>query len=143
MSIERLVTVKRSKRAKRVALRLDPVERVVNLVVPARMPLHRAYAFAQTHENWVQETLEKLAPPVPFKTGTILPFFGDTMTLHIENDPAQKRVIIGNDNDIIHIKTGQTDPSNRIRAHLKKIAREGLADMASEKAAGSAKKSPR
>lgn len=134
MPIEDLVTIKRSKRARRVALRLDPVERVINLVVPDKMPLHKAYSFAQGHEDWVRETLGKLAPSIVFKTGTILPIFGDHVTLCIENNPDQKRIKIKKENDIIKITTDHTDPTNRIRAYLKRLAREGLADMASEKA---------
>jgi len=133
MTIEKFVTVKRSKRAKRVALRLDPVERIINLVVPQKMPLHKAYRFAQNHETWVRETLENLAPPVPFKNETILPVFGDQLTLRIENDPARKRITIKKHNEIIDVKAGQDDPTNRIHAYLKKLSREGLADMASEK----------
>lgn len=132
--IEDLVNVKRSKKSKRVALRLDPVERVVNLIVPERMPLAKAYRFASEHEDWVLKTLEKLAPVVPFTHGTNLPIFGDTVRLNIKRDPTIKRTkIIQHDNEL-EIHTYQDDPTNRITTHLKKIARTGLADLASEKA---------
>ncbi len=134
MSIEDIVTVKRSKRAKRVALRLDPAQRVINLVVPEKMPLSKAYRFAQAHEDWVTQTLEKLAPPLPFKDGANLPIFGDTISLHIHHNSDLKRTKLIQDDDALHVHTYMDDPTNRITSHLRKIAHAGLADMASEKA---------
>jgi len=132
--IEDLVTVKRSKRAKRVALRLDPIERVINLVVPERMSLDKAYFFAAEHEDWVRDTLGKLAPATPFTHGTTLPIFGDHITLNIQRDASLKRTTLKLENDVLNIKTYLDDPTNRITAYLKKVAQSGLADMASEKA---------
>ncbi len=132
--IEDLVTVKRSKRAKRVALRLDPTERIINLVIPEKMPLHKAYKFAQDHEEWVRDTLNKLAPPLPFKDGAHLPIFGDTVRLSLFTNPTLKRTKIIQHDDILEVQTYMDDPTNRITAHLKKLARTGLADMATDKA---------
>ncbi len=132
--IENLVTVKRSKRAKRVALRLDPVERVINLVVPNRMSLKKAYHFAAEHEQWVVDTLSKLAPAIPFTHGTIIPVFGDKVIIDIEHDATRKRTTLKQYDDTLIIKTYQDDPTNRIKAHLRKISQTGLADLASEKA---------
>jgi predicted metal-dependent hydrolase len=134
MSIENLVTVKRSQRARRLALRLDPMERTVNLVVPARMPLQKAYYFARTHEKWVRETLDKLEPPIPFVNGAVLPLFGEKVTLKIVHDETLKKTSIMRTKNTLIVYTYQDDPSNRITTYLKKLAREGLADMASEKA---------
>ncbi len=132
--IEDLVTVKRSKRARRVALRLDPTERVINLVIPEHMPLHKAYKFAQDHEEWVKDTLSKLAPPLPFKDGTHLPIFGDTVRLSIHTDSTLKRTKITQHDDVLEVQTYMDEPTNRITAHIKKIAQAGLADMATDKA---------
>lgn len=132
--IEDLVTIKRSKQARRVALRLDPVERVINLIIPERMPLRTAYNFARQHEDWVRKTLEKLPNAIAFTHGTVLPVFGDRVHLDIEIDPLLKRTTLKQYDDILSIKTYQEDPSTRITSHLKKIARSGLADIASEKA---------
>ncbi len=132
--IEDLVTVKRSKRARRVALRLDPVEQVINLIVPNKMSLKKAYNFAREHENWVIDTLGKLAPPIPFHNGATIPVFGDKIELIIEKDPARKRTSLKQFDDILQVNTYQDDPSNRIKNHLKKISKTGLADLASEKA---------
>ena len=132
--IKDLVSVKRSKRAKRVALRLDPIERVINLVVPQRMSLEKAYFFAEKHEDWVRETLDNLAPAIPFLHKTTLPIFGDTVLLEIKYNPEAKRTTLKQSDDVLHVKTYQDDPTNRITTHLKKLARSGLADIATEKA---------
>jgi len=54
-----LVNIKRSQRAKRIALRLDPVERVINLIIPQSMSEKRAYNFAAQHHDWIKQTKHK------------------------------------------------------------------------------------
>ncbi len=132
--IEELVNIKRSKKAKNIALRLDPVERVINLVVPQRTSLKTAYKFARKHEDWVLKTLDKLPEKIAFTHGTVIPVFGDQVRLDIEIDPTRKRTTVKQYDNVLSIKTYQTDPTSRITSHLKKIAKTGLADIASEKA---------
>lgn len=132
--IEELVTVKRSKRARRLALRLDPVERVINLVVPEKMSIEKAYFFAMEHEDWVRKTLDSLPAPINFVNGTILPVFGDEIALDITIDENLKRTTLKQYDDVLVVKTYMGDPTSRIKTHLKKIAKAGLADMASDKA---------
>jgi predicted metal-dependent hydrolase len=134
MSIENLVTVKRSQRARRVALRLDPRERTVNLVVPSRMPLEKAFYFAKTHEKWVREALNNLEPMIRFKNGVTLPILGKNVTLKIIKDKTLKKTSIIRTPRSLIVYTSQDDPTNRITTYLKKIAREALKDMAEEKA---------
>ena len=134
MSIENLVTVKRSQRARRVALRLDPRERTVNLVVPTRMPLDKAYYFAKTHEKWVREALGNLEPRIAFKNGAILPIFGKNVTLRILKDKTLKKTSILRTPRMLIVYTNQDDPTNRITTYLKKVALEGLSEIAEEKA---------
>lgn len=133
-SIEDLVTVRRSAKAKRVALRLDPQERVMTLVVPTRMPLQKAYFFAQTHEDWVRETLSKLSPPIAFTHQTTLPLFGEKYTILIDRNPAYKRTTVTRHNAFLKVTTNLEDPSGRIKFFIKKMAHEGISDIASEKA---------
>ncbi|MFP4098837.1 MAG: M48 family metallopeptidase [Alphaproteobacteria bacterium] len=132
--VQDLITVKRSKRARRVALRLDPVQRIINLVIPERMPLRTAYAFANKHEDWIKQTLNNLPEKISFTHGTQLPVFGDKIWLDITIDPTIRRTTLKQYDDRLFVKTYQQDPTSRITTHLKKIARMGLADMASEKA---------
>jgi len=134
MSVKDLLTVKRSKRAKRVALRLDPVERVVNLVVPEKMPLKKAYYFAESHEEWIRGTLGKLAPPIPFVDGAMIPVFGNVMTLRIKHDESLLRNSITTSNHIIDVKTPSLTPKIPIVRYLKKQSALYLESLAIEKA---------
>lgn len=132
--IEDLVQVKRSKRARRVALRLDPKARVVNLVVPEFMPLRKAYYFAEQHKDWVVDILNSLPDVKPFQDGEVISIFGDPVTIKIIYNPDFKRTKITQSDDQLLVETYQDDPTNRITTHLKKLARLGLADMSQDKA---------
>lgn len=134
MSIEKLVTVKRSKRAKRIALRLDPVERVMNLVVPHKMPLHKAYYFAQEHEAWVRENLARVSNRIIFTDGVEIPLFGENVKISVDRSKLYRKTTISRGEYELYVSTPLEDPSDKIKAFLKKHAREGLAEMASEKA---------
>ncbi len=131
--IEELVEIKISKRAKRVALRLDPIKRVINLIVPENMPIEKAYFFAQSHEKWVQQTLNKLASPIKFENNTVIPIFGDDVVIKIEQDTNIKCTTIKQYDDMLLIKSYMKSPSNRIKNHLKKLAHKGLSEIATEK----------
>ena len=135
MTIKELVKVKRSKRARRVALRLDPKEGVMNLVVPPNMRLDNALRFAQLHEEWVKEILESLPPVKPFEDGTILPILGVKRRISVDYDPDYKRTDITLMKTVLHVKTNQEDPSKRIRRFLKTLAKEELTKMTHKKAA--------
>ena len=65
-----------SDRAKRLALRLDPHNRVMHLVVPKRSSMRTAYLFAEQHKDWIREKLRDLPKPVPFRDGEVLPIMG-------------------------------------------------------------------
>lgn len=132
--IEELVKLKRSKRAKRVALRLDPKERIINLVIPEHMSPRKAYQFAQNHEDWIRETLDNLGQAIPFEHSQTLPFFGDTLSLDIVHDDTLKRTQIKHEGDQLIIRSYMENPANRIKHWLKKQAQKGLADIANEKA---------
>lgn len=134
MTIESLVTVKRSKRAKRIALRLDPVERVMNLVVPHRMPLHKAYYFAQTHEVWVRQSLERMSDTIEFVDGAEIPLFGEVVQICIDKSPLYRKTTITRGDFTLGVTTPLEDPSDKIKTYLKKLAHQALSDMASEKA---------
>ena len=43
-----------SERAKRMALRLDPQNRLVHLVVPKRASMRTAYLFAEQNKEWIR-----------------------------------------------------------------------------------------
>ena len=128
------VEIKRSNRARRMTLRLDYKERIVNLIVPNRASLNKAYEFANLHSDWIDKKLGELPPAVPFVDGTIIPFMGEDLTIMHIPAPTAKRPsikLVGSD---IVVKAKDDDFSAPLERFLKKRAKIALADLASEKA---------
>lgn len=134
MTIEKLVTVKRSQRARRVALRLDARERIVNLVIPPRMTLDNAFRFAEKHQDWVREVLAALPPSIPFEHGMILPIFGEKKRISIRYDKNNLGTQIELLKTVLQVTTNQKDPSARIQRFLRSHAKKKLTELAREKA---------
>ncbi len=132
--IEELVRIKHSKRAKRVALRLDAKEGVVNLVVPPRMKLERALNFARKHEAWVKKTLSAIPPPITYQDGAVIPLNGKKRVLEIDYDKDLKRTSIVMNDDKIQISTNKENPTSRIERFIKSYARKELTSLTRAKA---------
>ncbi len=126
--------LKVSKRARRMALRLDVHERVINLVVPPRARLEKAYDFARENRDWIEEKLNTLPDPVPFEDETIIPICGRNVVIRLFYDPELKTTnIILKPNELI-VVTNKKDPTPRIIRFLKEEARRVLRELAEEKA---------
>jgi len=65
-----------SLRARRISLRLDAAAGVVRLVVPRRVSLARAAAFAALHKIWIGRKLAALPQAIPFADGVEIPVGG-------------------------------------------------------------------
>ena len=129
------VTLKRSKRARRLALRLDPKDRTFHLVVPAGMSLKRAQRFAEEHDSWMIDKLMELPEPVPFEDGSIIPILGQNRRIHIFYDEDLRATSTTLKYQELIVTTNKEDPASRIERALKKIARKELKTLAREKAA--------
>lgn len=123
-----------SERAKRMALRLDPGNRLVHLVVPKRASLRTAYLFAEQNKDWIREKLRDLPRPVPFRNGEVLPILGRDRKIIVLYNPALKMTEIQLKKDELLVLTNKPDPSVRIRRYLIDLAREKLTELALEKA---------
>ncbi len=127
--------VKPSKRAKRVALRLDSKNRVMNLVVPEKMNLIRAESFAQQHALWIAQRMKALPQTIPFVDGAVIPFLGRDITIQINYSEALKKTDIALIKNSLVINTNKEYPSPRIIRFLKKEALDTMNNLAREKAA--------
>ncbi|MEM6780789.1 MAG: SprT family zinc-dependent metalloprotease [Pseudomonadota bacterium] len=127
--------VKVSPRAKRMALRLDPQSRVMNLVVPKRARLENAYLFANEHKQWIYDRLAELPDPVPFEDGEKLPVFGMKRQIEVDYDPDLRKTDIELYSNELYVSTNKEDPSNRIKRFLKEEAKNHMTEMVHEKAA--------
>ncbi|HVJ51955.1 MAG TPA: SprT family zinc-dependent metalloprotease [Aliidongia sp.] len=70
------ITVRRSDRAQRIALRLHSARRTVELVLPARASVARALDFLETRRGWIVAQALRLPVPIPFTDGAEIPILG-------------------------------------------------------------------
>lgn len=127
-----------SKRARRMALRLDTRERVVYLVVPERANMSVAKQFAKEYKHWIEEKISALPEPVSFLDDTTIPLFGRNVEIRVNYDPTLKRTSIELKPRILLVNTNKQDPkeiSDRITRFLKKEAGRVIRALAIEKAA--------
>lgn len=117
-----------------MALRLDPAERVVKLVLPKNMSLRKASKFVDKHRQWIDEQLVKLPPLVTLSHGNVIPVLGQDRRINIHYDPAVRRTDITLEPDEIVIHTNKDDPSTRLQRFLKTLAKEEISKLAASKA---------
>ena len=127
--------LKISKRARRMALRLDSRNHIVNLVVPARFSMKKAETFAYEHRLWIREKLAALPAPIPFEESAIIPILGRNRKLAITFHSSHKRTLITLNDDNMSVTTNQEYPQSRIIRFLKNEAQETLTNLVHEKAA--------
>lgn len=129
-----VIRIKHSKRAKRLALRLDPKERVINLVVPNGVSMRRAHDFARYHGGWIDAVLHDLPPLIPFEHDRVIPILGADRKIDIQFDENRKSTQIELTTDALIVRTNKEDPSPRIERFLKNLAKEKITEMVSAKA---------
>ncbi len=129
------LTIKRSSRARRLALRLDPKARAVTLVIPRGVSEARALAFASDNQQWIEERLSTLPEPIHYEDGAVIPVLGRNRRINIFYNSTLKTTHIDLKYNEIVVFTNKEDPSGRILRFLKELARETIADLAREKAA--------
>lgn len=123
-----------NKRARRMALRLDAKNRVVNLVMPPRASLYKAYEFAKENKDWILEKISALPVPISFVHGAVIPLFGKNVKIKIKYEPELKTTDIVLKGNKLICTTGRANPSPRIRRFLLGLARERIAVLAHKKA---------
>lgn len=129
------IKIRKSARARRLALRLDNKDRVFHLVIPRGTPMRKAQIFALTHENWMKEKLSDLPDPILLEDGAVVPILGQLRTISVEYDRTLKTTSIELRRKSLIVRTNLADPAPRIVRFLKMLAKEQLTLMAHEKAA--------
>jgi predicted metal-dependent hydrolase len=126
------IRLEKSPRAKRLALRLNPRERVFHLVVPRGMSLSKAQAFAEEHDRWMKDKLRDLPSMVRFKNGVIIPIMGKNREIKIVfNKTLKTTEILLKYNELL-VFTNLEDPTPRIVRFLKNLAKEELEQLSHE-----------
>jgi len=128
------IAVKPSKRARKLALRLDTQKRVMNLVIPRGISQRRALRFVNQHHDWITEKLAELPMPVSLAHGVEIPVLGQLRSINISYDRTLRKTDISLENKEIIIKTNLDDPAPRLKRFLKAKAREIMEELAEAKA---------
>ena len=123
-----LITVafKRSARARRISLRVDPAQGVV-ITLPMRGSRRAGLALLRAHEDWVSERLEALPQALVLKPGAIVPVNG--VPHEIVHVPTGRGGAWVEDGKIF--VTGEPEfLARRVADCLKRLARQRLSAMA-------------
>ena len=88
------VRPRQSTRAKRASLRLNNMEKCIDLIIPKRVSQSYIQRFVAQHHDWITQTLKTLPEPVHFENGVRFPFFGETLTLNIQKDKGERSKIL-------------------------------------------------
>lgn len=134
------LTLKINPRAKRLALRVDPKNYKVRLVIPKRASIRSAYRFALENKYWIREKLAELPRPKKLIHGEKIQILGKKVTINVTYDPTLKTTDIQlKDNELV-VLTNKEDASPRITRYLKKMVKDKITELAHEKAAQIGKK---
>lgn len=88
------VTIRVSRRARRIALRVMSGERRVELVLPRGVPRQLGLGFLTAKRGWIAARLDTLPRRVPFVEGATIPVFGVPHRIRREGDPGAPKVAI-------------------------------------------------
>ena len=78
--------LRRSPRARRYSLRVDPRQGAVTLVLPRRGTREEGMRFLTASAAWIEQRLARLPPGIPFAHGAAIPLKG--RNLKLRHDPA-------------------------------------------------------
>ncbi len=126
------LTLRRSSRARRIAIRVDPALGGAELVLPADSSESAGRAFLKQRAAWLLAQLDQIPPGVPFQAGASIPFRG---TPHrIAHDPAGRRGVHLAERRIV-VSGRPEHLARRLRDWLRREARLAIAPLAGAKAA--------
>jgi predicted metal-dependent hydrolase len=122
---------RRSRRAQRVSLRIDPRGGLVVVTLPPRAARTAGMALLMDHAAWVTERLAALPGHIPFRSGEKVPVHGRTHRIRHVVGPADVRldgreIVVGGEADAVQ---------RRVSEFLHAEARHRFADLVAEKAA--------
>lgn len=80
-------------RARRFTLRVDPRTGGARLTVPPYADLDDAIEFLERHQGWLTREREKIAAPVPFGDGCVIPLRGVPHMVRANSAPGRKITI--------------------------------------------------
>lgn len=125
------VSVRRSDRARRIGLTIDPMGGV-ELVVPRRVAMADADRFLESEAEWVLARLAAMPPRVPFAHGAVIPVLGrERRIVHLPLFPPEVR----DEGEEFVVGGPRDDIAATVTAWLTALARDVLGEEARAKAA--------
>jgi len=126
------LTLRRSSRARRIAIRVDPALGGAELVLPADASESSGRAFVAQRAAWLLDRIDRIPAAIPFRPGETIPYRG---TPHaIAHDPAARRGVHLADRRIV--VSGRAEHlARRLRDWLRREALAAIAPLAGAKSA--------
>ena len=120
---------RRSPRARRVTLRIDPAAGAVVVTLPMRAGRGQGLALLNAHAAWVTDRLAALSPRVPFEDGATVPLLGRTHTIRHRPGAVGGVWLEG---DEINVSGEAAFVARRVTAWLRAHAKAEIAPRAAE-----------
>lgn len=122
---------RRSSRARRVSLRIDPTGGFVVVTLPTRATRKAGMALLMGHADWVSDRLAALPEAVAFTDGAMVPIGG--VPHRIRHDPSARGVAFLLEQEL-HVTGAAEFLPRRVRDFLRREARRRLGGLAVAKA---------
>jgi predicted metal-dependent hydrolase len=131
---------RRSPRARRVSLRIDPRAGAVVVTLPLRAGRRQGLDLLQTHAAWVMDRLSALPPASPFVPGAIVPVGGRPHRIvHLPGLRGVPRLSDG----VLEVAGDQAHVPRRVADFLRQEARRRITALALAKADAVGRRVPR
>lgn len=126
-----VVQIKRLASAKRFTLRVRNAQRDVVLTIPKRSTLRSAHEFAARNAAWIGARLDRLAQPIPFEPGAIIPLRGEDHEItHVFHHRASLWIERSGDIKLqknrINVSGDAAHINRRVRDYLRREAKMAL-----------------
>lgn len=126
------VQFRRSARARRISLRVDPAGGGVLVTLPMRASRHQGLALVQRHADWVADRIAALPRAIPFADGADVPLHG---TPHRIRHSPQARGAAWIADGELHVTGAAEFLPRRVRDFLRAEARRSLGALVAAKSA--------
>jgi predicted metal-dependent hydrolase len=123
---------RRSQRARRVSLRIDPCMGAVVVTLPMRAARGAGVALLMNHADWVSDRLARLPETVPFVDGALVPIDG---RLHRIRHMPSTRGGVWIEQEELRVSGAPEFLRRRVLDFLRREARQRLAALVAAKAA--------
>jgi hypothetical protein len=123
------IAVKRSRRARRMLLKLDAAGDGFSLTLPPYASLGEATSFVHSQARWMADRLAQVPPRIPFADGAVVPVLGEPVTIRHVGGGGKPVTRVGSE----LVVTGAPEHlRRRVRDHLIALARGEIARQAQE-----------